>query len=135
MTNNSKLEKLSDLLRRDVIEMTTEAGSGHPTSCMSCAEVFSVLFFDEMNYDPEDASNPGNDEFVLSKGHSAPIWYASLDRAGAIDENLDSLRKLDSHLQGHPMPISSGMGGGSYRVSWTGPLNSDRKSPCSKETG
>jgi|APHM01.1.fsa_nt_gi Transketolase len=106
MTNNSKLEKLSDLLRRDVIEMTTEAGSGHPTSCMSCAEVFSVLFFDEMNYDPEDASNPGNDEFVLSKGHSAPIWYASLDRAGAIDENLDSLRKLDSHLQGHPMPIS-----------------------------
>ena len=106
MTDNNKLESISDLLRRDVIEMTTEAGSGHPTSCMSCAEVFSVLFFDEMNYDPGDASNPGNDEFVLSKGHSAPIWYASLDRASAIDEELDSLRKLDSHLQGHPMPIS-----------------------------
>lgn len=106
MTDRKELKDISNILRRDVIEMTTAAGSGHPTSCMSAAEIFSTLFFDEMEYDPGNAFNPGNDEFVLSKGHAAPIWYAALERAGAIDENLDSLRKLDSHLQGHPMPIS-----------------------------
>jgi transketolase len=106
MVSNQDLEDMSNIFRRDVIEMTTAAGSGHPTSCMSCAEIFSVLFFDEMNYDVEDAFNPNNDEFVLSKGHAAPIWYSALKHAGAIDEDLDSLRNLDSHLQGHPMPIS-----------------------------
>ena len=104
--NTEQLNDAADVLRRDVIEMTTEAGSGHPTSCMSCAEIFSTLFFDEMRYNPDDSSDPGNDEFVLSKGHCAPIWYAALNKAGAIDEDLDSLRELDSHLQGHPMPIS-----------------------------
>lgn len=106
MTSEQDLRDISNILRRDVIEMTTAAGSGHPTSCMSCAEIFSTLFFEEMSYDVDDAFNPDNDEFVLSKGHAAPIWYAALDRAGAIDEDLDSLRELDSDLQGHPMPIS-----------------------------
>lgn len=106
MTSRQDLIDISNILRRDVIEMTTAAGSGHPTSCMSIADVFSVLFFDEMDYDVNDAFNPDNDEFVLSKGHAAPIWYSALERAGAIDEDLDSLRELDSHLQGHPMPIS-----------------------------
>lgn len=86
--------------------MTNDAGSGHPTSCMSCAEIFAELFFERMRYNPADAYDPGNDEFVLSKGHAAPIWYSALDRAGAIDEDLDSLRDIDSHLQGHPMPMS-----------------------------
>jgi len=86
--------------------MTTAAGSGHPTSCMSCAEIMSVLFFDEMKYDPKKPFNPDNDEFILSKGHAAPILYASLFHAGCIKPNLMSLRKLKSPLEGHPIPRS-----------------------------
>ncbi|MFB6245882.1 MAG: 1-deoxy-D-xylulose-5-phosphate synthase N-terminal domain-containing protein, partial [Candidatus Nanohaloarchaea archaeon] len=106
MVSEQDLRDISNILRRDVIEMTTAAGSGHPTSCMSCAEIFSTLFFEKMNYSLDDAFDPDNDEFVLSKGHAAPVWYAALERAGAIDEELDSLRELDSDLQGHPMPVS-----------------------------
>ena len=60
MVNTKQLQDIANILRRDVLESTTSAGSGHPTTCMSCAEIISVLFFDEMN--PED-------EFILSKGH------------------------------------------------------------------
>lgn len=106
MTGNRELQDLAHHLRRDSIRMTTEAGSGHPTSCMSCAELVSVLFFDEMSFDSGDAYNPDNDEFVLSKGHAAPIYYAALEHAGCIEAPLESLRDLDSQLQGHPMPAS-----------------------------
>jgi len=99
-----KLQDLANILRRDVLKMTTEAGSGHPTSCMSCAEIISVLFFDEMKYDIKDAFNPNNDEFILSKGHAAPILYSALKRAGCIKEDLSNLRKIGSNLEGHPIP-------------------------------
>lgn len=99
-----ELQDIANLLRRDVLQMTTEAGSGHPSSCLSCAEIISVLFFNEMRYDVKNPKNPDNDEFILSKGHAAPILYSALKRAGALKEPLSGYRKLHSHLEGHPMP-------------------------------
>lgn len=103
-TEFAELAAMANLLRRDVISMTTSAGSGHPTSCLSCAEIMSTLFFHEMRWDPSDSDARDVDEFILSKGHAAPILWASLFRAGAIDEKLDTLRHVDSTLEGHPTP-------------------------------
>jgi len=102
--NKDDLVDLANIMRRDVLEMTTAAGSGHPTSCLSCAEIMSVLFFNEMKYDARNAFNPDNDEFVLSKGHAAPILYSALYRAGCVNKDLDTLRKFGSPYEGHPMP-------------------------------
>ena len=96
------LAKMAQKLRRHSLEMTTAAGSGHPTTCMSCAEIVSVLFFDEMHFDPKDPSGTDADVFVLSKGHAAPILWAALEEAGAIDDDLLSLRSYESRLEGHP---------------------------------
>lgn len=93
-------------LRRLVIRMTTEAGSGHPTSCMSCADIVAALFFREMRWDPNDAAARNVDTFVLSKGHAAPILWAALHEAGAISEDPLSLRRIDSTLEGHPTPLN-----------------------------
>jgi transketolase len=93
-------------LRRLVIQMTTQAGSGHPTSCMSCADVVAALFFHEMRWDPKDPAARNVDAFVLSKGHAAPILWAALHEAGAISEDLLSLRRIDSTLEGHPTPLN-----------------------------
>ena len=70
------LHKMAQRLRRDCLESTSAAGSGHPTSCMSAAELVSVLFFDEMRFDPRDPSGRDQDVFVLSKGHAAPVLWA-----------------------------------------------------------
>src|SRR5262249_838428 len=93
-------------LRRLVIRMTTQAGSGHPTSCMSCADIVAALFFHEMRWDPHDPGARNVDAFVLSKGHAAPILWAALHEAGAITEDLLSLRRIDSTLEGHPTPVN-----------------------------
>nr|WP_283827014.1 transaldolase [Bradyrhizobium diazoefficiens] len=93
-------------LRRLVIRMTTEAGSGHPTSCMSCADIVAALFFREMRWDPHDPAARNVDTFVLSKGHAAPILWAALNEAGAINEDPLSLRRIDSTLEGHPTPLN-----------------------------
>jgi len=100
------LARMAHKLRRLSIESTTEAGSGHPTTCMSCAEIVSVLFFDEMRFDPQDPIGRDADVFVLSKGHAAPILWAALKEAGAIDDDLMTLRRLGSPLEGHPTPNS-----------------------------
>jgi transketolase len=99
------LRKMAQRLRRDCLESTAEAGSGHPTSCMSCAELVAVLFFEEMRWDPRDPSGDDADVFVLSKGHAAPILWAVLKEAGAIQEDLRTLRRFDSPLEGHPTPL------------------------------
>jgi transketolase len=92
-------------LRIDSIRATTEAGSGHPTSCLSAADLTSVIFFNEMRFDPKDPHNPNNDRFVLSKGHAAPLLYSAYAEAGIISEkDLLSLRKLNSIYEGHPTP-------------------------------
>lgn len=99
------LEEKAARLRIDSIRATTAAGSGHPTSCASAAEIVSVLFFSIMRYDPADPRNPRNDKFVLSKGHAAPILYAAWAEAGAFPvERLTTLRQLGSDLEGHPTP-------------------------------
>src|SRR5579864_9153125 len=102
------LETLQDKatrLRIDSVRSTTEAGSGHPTSCASAAEIMAVLFYSVMRYDPRDPHNRDNDVFVLSKGHAAPVLYAAWAEAGAFPrEKLLTLRKIDSDLEGHPTP-------------------------------
>jgi transketolase len=102
--DDATLHKMAQRLRRDCLESTAEAGSGHPTSCMSAAELVSVLFFDEMRFDPRDPSGRDQDVFVLSKGHAAPLLWAVLKEAGCIDDDLSTLRRFDSRLEGHPTP-------------------------------
>src|SRR5712691_6925506 len=104
--DNATLARMAQKLRRHSLESTAEAGSGHPTSCMSCAEIVAVLFFDEMRLDPKDPSGKDQDLFVLSKGHAAPILWAALRETGAIQDDLLSLRRYDSPLEGHPTPRS-----------------------------
>src|SRR5213596_3007160 len=99
------LRNIATRLRIDSIRSTSEAGSGHPTSCCSMADVTAALFFSEMRFDPKDPRNPASDRFVLSKGHAAPILYAAWAEAGAFHRaDLLKLRRLDSDLEGHPTP-------------------------------
>src|SRR5712691_8015485 len=99
------LKNIATRLRIDSARATSEAGSGHPTSCFSMAEIMAALFFAEMRYDPKDPKNPDSDRFVLSKGHAAPILYAAWAEAGAFNRaELLKLRRLDSDLEGHPTP-------------------------------
>jgi transketolase len=104
--DDKSLARMAQKLRRHSLESTTAAASGHPTTCMSCAEIVSVLFFDEMRFDPKDPSGRDQDVFVLSKGHAAPILWAALREAGAITDDLLTLRRYDSRLEGHPTPRS-----------------------------
>ncbi|MEA4884442.1 MAG: transketolase [Clostridia bacterium] len=90
-------------IRKHVIRMTGEAGSGHPGGSLSAADILSVLYFNEMRIRPDDPHWPERDRFVLSKGHAAPALYAALAEAGYFPrEDLAGLRQLGSHLQGHP---------------------------------
>jgi transketolase len=99
------LEKIAKRLRIHSLRMTTKAGSGHPTTCMSIAEIISCLFFDEMKFNIKDPHDWANDEHVLSKGHAAPILWAAYAEAGIIGEkSLMNLRKITSSLEGHPTP-------------------------------
>ena len=99
------LHNIATQLRIDSIRATTAAGSGHPTSSMSAAEIMACLFFSVMNFDPQDPANPANDKFVLSKGHAAPVLYSTWTELGYISrEHLLTLRKIDSDLEGHPTP-------------------------------
>ena len=99
------LRNIATQLRIDSIRATTEAGSGHPTSCMSAAELVATAFFGEMRFDPKNPQNPDNDRFVLSKGHAAPVLYAAWAAAGLFPrEELLNLRRIDSDLEGHPTP-------------------------------
>ncbi len=90
----------------DSIRCTTEAGSGHPTSSMSCAHLLAVLYADHLRYDVSDPKSPANDRFVMSKGHAAPALYSVLKAIGAIsDDELLTLRRFGSPIQGHPAPV------------------------------
>ena len=99
------LRNIATRLRIESVRATSEAGSGHPTSCCSAAEIMAALFFGQMRFDPGDPGNEENDRFVLSKGHAAPVLYAAWAEAGVIDRGqLSSLRRIDSDLEGHPTP-------------------------------
>ena len=97
-----ELEKMAKQLRRRVIAMIATAGSGHPGGSLSAADIVTALYFKVMRHDPENPRWPDRDRFILSKGHAAPILYAALAECGYFPvEELSTLRKLDSRLQGH----------------------------------
>jgi transketolase len=101
----AELKETAKALRRDIIRMTTAAGSGHPTSSLSAVEMVTALFFGGfMRYDPSAPTDPHRDRFILSKGHAVPVLYAALAEAGyfPIDETM-TLRKLGSPVEGHPV--------------------------------
>jgi transketolase len=99
------LKNVATRLRIESVRSTSEAGSGHPSTCCSAAEIMAALFFGEMRYDPRDAGNEDNDRFVLSKGHAAPILYAAWAEAGIVSRaDLLTLRQIGSDLEGHPTP-------------------------------
>ena len=102
MTND--LEKLAKLVRYYSILSSTEAGSGHPTSSLSAADLMTCLFFGGFfSYDMEDPGHPNNDRLVFSKGHASPLYYALWAAAGNItEEELKTFRKFGSRLEGHP---------------------------------
>ncbi|MBQ8858381.1 MAG: transketolase [Clostridia bacterium] len=101
-----KIETLSAIAKKvriGIIEGTYHAKSGHPGGSLSIADILTYLYFEEMNVDPKDPKNPDRDRFVLSKGHTAPALYATLAARGFFpEEDLSTLRKIDSYLQGHP---------------------------------
>ena len=99
------IRNIATRLRINSIRSTTEAGSGHPSSCCSAAEVVASLFFGEMRFDPADPQHPQNDRFVMSKGHAAPLLYATWAETGAVArDQLTTLRQIGSDLEGHPTP-------------------------------
>src|SRR5256714_6060510 len=106
--NATSLEMLSAIanqLRIHSIVSTTAAGSGHPTSCCSAADIVAALFFGHMRFDPKNPHAYNNDRFVLSKGHAAPLLYAAWAETGLFPvEDLLKLRQLNSDLEGHPTP-------------------------------
>src|SRR5215470_6866384 len=106
---NAKVQQwvnLAQQLRIDSIRSTTAAGSGHPTSSLSAADLMAVLLTKYLHYDFEQPENPHNDHLIFSKGHAAPLLYAMYKAAGAItDEELLTLRKFGSRIEGHPTPV------------------------------
>jgi transketolase len=107
-TTIATLEGHAKTIRRDIINMLTEAGSGHPGGSLSCADIVAALYFHVMRHDPSNPDWPDRDRFLMSKGHCAPTWYSALARAGYFPVDwLDTLRKIDSPLQGHPDMIKT----------------------------
>lgn len=97
------LRDIARNLRVSIVEMLTESQSGHPGGSLSIADILAYLFFQEMNIDPDQATLPNRDHFILSKGHAAPGLYAALAEKGFFPKkDLLSLRRISSHLQGHP---------------------------------
>ena len=101
----SSLKNIATRLRKESIRATTASASGHPTSCMSAADLMAALFFAEMRFDPKNPKHLEADRFIMSKGHAAPLLYAMWSEAGLIPrEQLTDLRLFTSNLEGHPTP-------------------------------
>ncbi len=102
--DSAQLAAKANDLRKDILTMITEAGSGHPGGSLSCIDILTALYFGGvMDYDPADPKKPGRDRFILAKGHAAPALYATLAHAGYFPtDELNTLRKLGTRLQGHP---------------------------------
>ncbi|MGB2911076.1 MAG: transketolase [Anaerolineales bacterium] len=103
--DTESLKRLAKDLRLDILDMTTKAGSGHPSSSWSAVEILTALYFGGiLNYRPDEPWWRERDRFIMSKGHAAPLLYAVLARAGYFDrEELWRLREIDSPVQGHPI--------------------------------
>ncbi|MBR1654546.1 MAG: transketolase [Clostridia bacterium] len=103
ITNIDELKKISNDIRINIVKTVYNAKSGHPGGSLSCADILTVLYFNQMNINPQDPKADGRDRFVLSKGHCSPALYSTLAKRGYFDESeLLTFRKLDSKLQGHP---------------------------------
>ena len=101
--NTQELSKVCRQVRRDIITMTANAGSGHPGGSLSAVELMTSVFFNHMRVDPSNPHDPDRDRFVLSKGHAAPCYYAVLAAKGFISrDEYANFRQLHSILQGHP---------------------------------
>ena len=109
--NTAELSCICKQVRRDIINMTANAGSGHPGGSLSATELMTTLFFRQMRIDPKNPKDPNRDRFVLSKGHSRPCYYAVLAERGFISrDEFTNFRQLHSILQGHPDCKGSGRG-------------------------
>ena len=98
-----ELQKVANEVRKDIVTAVHAAKAGHPGGSLSAADVFTYLYFEEMNIDPKDSKKADRDRFVLSKGHTAPGYYSTLAHRGFFPvEDLTTLRKVGSYLQGHP---------------------------------
>lgn len=103
---NKELKRTANAVRKDIVTEVHAAKSGHPGGSLSCADLMTYLYFEEMNINPEDPANEDRDRFVLSKGHCAPALYAVMAERGYFPkEELTTLRKVGSRLQGHPSII------------------------------
>ncbi|WP_125154000.1 transketolase [Clostridium rectalis] len=103
INNTEELKSIAKQVRKDIVTMLTESHSGHPGGSLSAVEILVTLYFHEMNVNPENPKDLNRDRFVLSKGHAAPVLYSTLARKGFFNvEELNTLRKIGSILQGHP---------------------------------
>ena len=101
--NHLELEKLANEIRKSIVTAVHSAKSGHPGGSLSSADIFTYLYFEEMNIDPKNPKMEDRDRFVLSKGHVAPAYYSTLAERGFFPkEDLVTLRHTGSYLQGHP---------------------------------
>ncbi len=101
--NNLELKKTANQIRKGIVTAVHSAKAGHPGGSLSAADIYTFLYFEEMNIDPKDPKKADRDRFVLSKGHTAPGLYSTLANRGFFPvEDLTTLRKLGSYLQGHP---------------------------------
>lgn len=99
----TELKNIANSIRIGIVDATHAAKSGHPGGSLSIADIMTYLYFEEMNIDPKNPRMEGRDRFVLSKGHTAPVLYSTLAHRGYFPvEDLVTLRKIDSYLQGHP---------------------------------
>jgi transketolase len=121
-----ELEKRANQLRQDVIEMLVEAGSGHSAGPLGLADIFAALYFRVLHHDPKNPDWPERDRLILSNGHTVPIRYAAMARAGYFPvKELKTLRKFGSRLQGHPERVRlPGM------ETTSGPLGSGLSAAC-----
>ena len=101
--NKSELMKTANEIRKSIVTAVHAAKSGHPGGSLSAADIYTYLYFEELNIDPKDPKKADRDRFVLSKGHTAPGYYSTLAHRGFFPvEDLTTLRKVGSYLQGHP---------------------------------
>ncbi|MEJ8553944.1 transketolase [Tepidibacter sp. Z1-5] len=103
MRDHNELKQVATSIRKNIVQMINESKSGHPGGSLSCVEIVTALYFDEMNIDSKNPKKEDRDRFVLSKGHAAPVLYSALAEKGYFEkEELMKLRKVNSMLQGHP---------------------------------
>jgi transketolase len=131
-----EMEHIARKVRRHIIQMIYEAGSGHPGGSLSATDIMVALYFSMMNHKPEEPKWPDRDRFVLSKGHAAPALYACLAESGYFPvEELKTFRRIGSRLQGHPdmrktpgvkAKASAWASEWRWQESWTGAVHSLR---------